>query len=176
MSRRVLEYWVLLIIFRLILGGHPHWFMCINHYSCLFWLIILLPFAYLTLRLLLNINFYFNHNCTAICTFLHLPSLRNSFLKNDYILDYKMVKRSFRSELRHKLFTERLISYDLRNPRSFYHRILTETTYIFQPHHTLKHKSFSLLRYIEYRSLYRLNIYFLHGVRKVVTSRITKNA
>ena len=60
---------------------------------------------------------FFNYDYTAIREYLRLPSLRNIYLRNDYITSFKIAKKLFNSSEINELFSERSITYNLRNPR-----------------------------------------------------------
>ena len=60
---------------------------------------------------------FFNHGYTAIREYLRLPSLRNFYFRNDYIISFKITKRLFNSSKINEFFTERSISYNFGNPR-----------------------------------------------------------
>ena len=58
-----------------------------------------------------------DHDYTPIRKLLNLTPLRTIFLKNDYILAYKIFHNLINSSTVNELFSERNLSYNLRNPR-----------------------------------------------------------
>ena len=58
-----------------------------------------------------------DHDYTPIRKLLNLTPLRTIFLKNDYILAFKISHNSINSSIVNDLFSDRNLTYNLRNPR-----------------------------------------------------------
>ena len=65
-----------------------------------------------------------DHNYDSIRQLLSLPKLETFFIKQDCIVSYKIAKGAFSSKKINSLFTDRDISYNLRNPLPHSQRLL----------------------------------------------------
>ena len=68
-------------------------------------------------KLLPVLMHFFDHDYTNIRNYLKLTPLRSIFLRNDYILSFKISRKLFQSSSVNELFAEWPLSYNLHNPR-----------------------------------------------------------